>query len=121
MGKAMKVMKTKAMKSKTMKAMKGMKAKGISKIARGKHMRAVVFAGSKDKTASGHKKSDLMRSKSGKIVTKKAHSAGKKAFANIKKWTGAFKKARREMGLSGFVAIKKGTTFYKAVKAIYEA
>merc|ERR1712046_346882 len=98
------------------KAMKVMKAKGISKIAKGPLMRAVVFSGGKDKTASGHKKSDLMKSKRGKIVTKKAHSAGKKAFSNIKSWVAAFKKARKDMGLTGFVPIKKGTKFYKAVK-----
>merc|ERR1712183_136938 len=105
-------------KSKTMKAMK---SKTISKIAKGKHMRAAVFLGSKLKTASGHKKSDLMKSKTGKIVTKKAHAAGKKAYANIKRWTEATKKVRKEMKLKGFVAVKKGTSFYKAVNALYSA
>mmetsp|Transcript_138729 Transcript_138729/g.276660 ORF Transcript_138729/g.276660 Transcript_138729/m.276660 type:complete len:108 (+) Transcript_138729:90-413(+) len=107
-------MKTKAMKT-------VMKAKTKSKIAKGKNMRAAVFLGSKVKTASGHKKSDLMKSKSGKIVTKKAHSAGKKAYANIKKWTESCKKVRKEMRLKGFVPCKKGTAFYKAVKALYSA
>merc|ERR1712232_299710 len=108
----------KTMKSKTMKAMK---SKTISKIAKGKYMRAAVFLGNKVKTASGHKKSDLMKSKTGKIVTKKAHAAGKKAYAHIKQWTEAVKKVRKEMKLKGFVAVKKGTSFYKAVKALYSA
>ena len=62
-----------------MKAMKAMKAKRVSIIAKGKAARSVVFRGTKEKTASGLKKSDLMKSKTGKIVTKKSHAAGKKA------------------------------------------
>merc|ERR1712032_302654 len=63
---------------KAMKAMKVMKAKKVSKIAKGKHMRAVVFSGSKEKTKTGLTKSDLIRNKSGKIVSRKASAAGKK-------------------------------------------
>merc|ERR1712039_653020 len=119
--KAMKVMKqamkakTKAMKS--MKARKSMKAMKVSKIAKGTRMRAAVYSGSKEKTSTGLKKSDLMKSKSGKIVTKRSHAAGKKAYKNIKAWAEALKKVRKEMGLKGFVALKKGTALYKAVKA----
>merc|ERR1719295_620004 len=95
--KAMKVMKAmKAMKAmKSMKTMKkAMKAMKVSKIAKGKRSRASVFFGSKEKTASGHKKSDLMKSKSGKIV-----------YKNIKGWTAAVQKARKELGVKGFVAV----------------
>merc|ERR1719310_1815922 len=115
-------MKVKAMKSKAMKtAMKAMKAMKVSKIAKGPLMRSAVFSGSKDKTKSGLKKSDLMKSKKGKIVTKRAHAAGKKAYANIKKWAEATKKARKELKIKGFVAVKKGSKLYKAVRAIYDA
>merc|ERR1712039_948256 len=121
MGKSMKVMKQ-AMKAKSramksMKAMKAMKAMKVSKIAKGARMRAAVYSGSKEKTSTGLKKSDLMKSKSGKIITKKSHAAEKKAYKNIKAWVEATKKVRKAMGLKGFVAIKKGTAFYKAVKA----
>merc|ERR1719379_2736659 len=49
-----------------------------------------------------------MKNKFGKIVTKKQHAAGKKAYAHIKGWTIAVQKARKELGVKGFVAVKKG-------------
>merc|ERR1719218_193553 len=98
-----------------------MKAKKVSKIAKGKRAKAVVFRGVKDKTASGLKKSDLMKSKTGKLVSKKAHAAGKKAYKNIKGWTDAVQKARKELGMKGFVAVKKGSALYKKAKEFFEA
>merc|ERR1719335_1722489 len=99
--------------------MKAMKKKTISKIAKGKRAKASVFYGTKEKTSSGLKKSDLMKSKSGKLVSKKAHAAGKKAYQNIKGWTAAVQKARKELGVKGFVAIKKGSAIYKKAKEFY--
>merc|ERR1711988_930515 len=101
--------------------MRAMKKKAVSKIAKGKRMRAAVFSGSKEKTYTGLKKSDLTKSKTGKIVSKKASAAGKKSFRFIKAWTDACKKARKDLGLKGFVALKKGSALYKAAKAIYTA
>merc|ERR1712224_289193 len=95
------------------------KAKKVSKIAKGKHMRAAVFSGTKDKTKTGLKKSDLIRSKSGKIVSRKSSAAGKKAYVHIKGWTVAVQKAKKELGLKGFVAIKKGSAVYKKAKELY--
>merc|ERR1712094_114940 len=95
------------------------KAKKVSKVAKGKHMRASVFSGRKEKTYTGLKKSDLTKSKTGKIVSKKAQAAGKKAYANIKGWTTAVQKARKELGVKGFVAVKKGTALYKKAKELY--
>ena len=103
----------------TMKAMKAMKAKRISPIAKGVFARASVFSGTKTRTQGGLKKSDLMRSKTGKIVTKAQHAAGKKAYNRIKGWTVAVKKARKDLGVKGFVVVKKGTALYKAAKAHY--
>merc|ERR550514_2071157 len=103
-----------------MKAMKAMKAKRVSKIAKGKRAFASVWLGGKEKTQSGLKKSDLMKSKSsGKLVSKKASAAGKKAYKNIKDWTAAVQKARKELGVKGFVAIKKGSALYKKAKEFY--
>merc|ERR1712093_150850 len=102
------------------KGMKAMKAKKISVIATGKYAKAVVFRGGKEKTASGLKKSDLMKSKTGKLVSKKSHAAGKKAYKNIKDWTIAVQKARKELGVKGFVAIKKGSALYKKAKEFFE-
>merc|ERR1712126_327694 len=62
---------------KSMKAMKamgsGMKRKAAmkkSKIAKGKRAKSSVFRGTKEKTVSGLKKSDLTRNKLGKVVSK---------------------------------------------------
>merc|ERR1712046_375979 len=107
---------------KAMKAMKGMgamKAKKISIIAKGKRAKASVWLGGKEKTVGGLKKSDLMKSKSGKLVSKKMHAAGKKAYQHIKGWTVAVQKARKELGVKGFVAVKKGTPLYNKAKEIY--
>merc|ERR1712124_173251 len=97
----------------TMAAMKAMKAKKVSVIAKGKRARSVVFRGNKEKTIGGLKKSDLMKSKTGKVVSKKAHANGKKAFAHIKGWTTAVQKARKALGVKGFQAVKKGSPLYK--------
>merc|ERR1719310_2005520 len=45
--------------------------------------------------------------------------SGKKAYANIKGWTMAVQKARKELGVKGFVAVKKGSPLYTKAKEIY--
>merc|ERR1712157_558473 len=110
MGKAMKSMKAmKAMKKgmKSMGAMKGMKRKAMKKsvIAKGKRGKSSVFRGTKEKTVGGLKKSDLMKNKNGKVVSKKSNAAGKKAFKNIKGWTAAVNKARKALNIKGFCAV----------------
>merc|ERR1719333_1825496 len=112
MAKAMKAMKAMA----AMKAMKAMKKKAVSKIAKGPLARAVVFRGNKVKTTTGLKQTDLMKNSYGKIVSKKASAAGKKRYANIKGWISAVSKARKALGVKGFVAIKKGSALYKKAK-----
>merc|ERR1719262_614132 len=94
---------------KAAKAMKAMKAKRVSKIAKGKFAKAVVLRGTKEKTAGGLKKSDLMKNKRGKIVSKKAHASALKRYSNIKGWTTAVQKARKALGVKGFQAVKKGS------------
>merc|ERR1711959_324599 len=104
-------------------AMKSMmmrkKAMKVSKIAKGKRAKVSVFLGGKEKTTGGLKKSDLTKSKSGKIVSKKSSAAGKKAYKFIKAWTEAVQKARKELGVKGFVAVKKGSALYKKAKEFY--
>merc|ERR1719262_1450748 len=102
-----------------MKAMRAMKKKSISKIAKGKMARSLVFRGSKVKTLSGLTKTDLVKNKHGKIVSKKSLAHGKKAYANIKGWTSAVQKARKALGVKGFVAVKKGSALYKKAKEFY--
>merc|ERR1712100_216315 len=101
------------------KAMKAMKAMKKSVIAKGKRARLSVFNGTFQKTKTGLKKSDLMKNKAGKIVSKKSYAAGKKAYLRIKGWTAAVTKARKALGVKGFLAVKKGTPLYKKAKEFY--
>merc|ERR1719335_326546 len=105
-----------------MKAAKVMKAKRVSKIARGRFARAMVFRGSKEKTVGGLTKDMLMKNKRGKIVSKKASAAGKKKFKNIEAWTEATVSARKALQLKGFTAINgksvQGKAIYVKAKAL---
>merc|ERR1712118_554798 len=101
------------------KAMKAMMGKAVSKIAKGKRARAVVFHGTKEKTYTGLTKSDLIKNSRGKIVSKKA-SLRAKRNNHIKGWYTAVQKARKALGLKGFVAIKKGSVLYKKAKELYQ-
>merc|ERR1740116_78181 len=91
-----------------------MKAKKVSVIAKGKRARAAVFKGKKAKTASG-----MTKSKSGKIVSKKASARGKKNYAGsaLKKWIDACKQARKSLGVTGFCAVGGKTAQGKALYA----
>merc|ERR1719159_508632 len=102
---------------KAMKAMKkAMKAmKRVSKIAKGRFAKVLVFKGKKEKTASGQTSGMLMKNKYGSIVSKKRSAASKK-----NKWVQAVKSARSQLGLKGFVAIKKGSPLYTKAKGIYK-
>merc|ERR1712216_737771 len=115
MAKAMKAMKAMA----AMKAMKAMKKKAVSKIAKGRFAKVVVFRGSKAKTSGGLTSSDLIKNSRGKIVSKKASQRAKKNYY-IKGWITAVQKARKALGLKGFVAIKKGSALYKKAKELYQ-
>ena len=103
----MKAAARKAMKKSTpMKAMaRVMKKKAVSKIARGKLAKAVVLRGGKEKTASGHSRSDLMKNKRGRVVSKAQYAAGKKAFKNISRWAESVARARAELGIKGFCLV----------------
>jgi hypothetical protein len=96
--------------------MKAMKAMKVSKIAKGKMAKSMVLRGSREKTTGGLKKTDLMKNKAGKVVSKKASAAGKKKLG---KWIAAVDKARKALGVKGFVAIKKGTPLYTKAKWFY--
>ena len=88
-------------------------------IAKGKRARLSVFNGTFQKTKTGLKKSDLMKNRAGRIVSRKSNAAGKKAYANIKGWTTAVQKARKALGVKGFQAVKKGSPLYKKAKELY--
>merc|ERR1719153_1795966 len=102
------------------------KAKKVSKIAKGKRAKAAVFRGTKEKTATGLKKSDLMVSKTGKVVTKKQNARGKKVYVKngLAKFTKAVMAARKALGLKGFVPIggktPKGQALLKKARSFYK-
>merc|ERR1719217_495447 len=100
----------KAMKAK--KATKSMKKRAMKKSAKSYKTVAganrAVWSGRISKTKGGLAKGSLMKSKSGKIVSAKKSALGKKS-----KWIAAVNKARKALGVKGFVAIKKGSALYK--------
>merc|ERR1712146_350680 len=96
-----------------MKAMKAMKKKSVSKIAKGRMAKAMVLRGSKAKTVGGLTAKDLVRSKSGKTVSKK-----RSTFAKKSPWIAAVKKARAALKIKGFCAIK-GTPLYLKAKEFF--
>merc|ERR1712066_23183 len=101
------------------KARKAMKAKKVSVIAKGKGAMARVFSGKKAKTQGGLSKENLVKNKRGKVVSKKRSALSKKRFASsgLKAWSDAVKKARKELGLTGFVAIGGKSAAGKALYA----
>merc|ERR1712178_383459 len=105
--------------AKAMKAMKAKKAMKVSIVAKGKRAKAAVFNGKKSKTVGCLKASDLVKSKSGKIVSKKASAIAKKKFqgSKLQKWCKAVQAARKALGVKGFVACKKGSALYNKAKA----
>merc|ERR1719418_135845 len=112
----------KAMKAKkgAMKAMKKvMKAKRVSVIAKGKRARAIVFRGSKAKTASGMTKDKLTKNRNGKVVSKASSARAKRNWTNspLKAWCDAVKAARKALNLTGFVAIGGKSATGKALYA----
>merc|ERR1712084_84681 len=92
----------------------------VSKIAKGKLAKAAVFRGGKEKTSGGLQKKDLVKSKTGKIVSKKASERAKKQFKGsaLHKWCTAVQAARKALGLKGFVAVKKGSPVYNKAKSL---
>merc|ERR1719195_1979330 len=100
-----------------------MKARAASKIARGKLAKASVFRGTKVKNSGGLTKNSLIRNKNGKIVSKAASAAAKKKMpAGFKAYHEAHKKARKELGITGFCAVNgktaQGKALYAKIKSI---
>merc|ERR1712007_71055 len=93
------------------------KAKKVSKVGK----KWQVFKGTRQRTAGGLTKKDLRRSKSGKIVSKKQSTLARRRMrkGGISKWLAAVMKARKALKLTGFVACKKGTRYYRKARAFY--
>jgi hypothetical protein len=109
---------------KSMKKSMRKKAKKVSTIAKGKRSKISVWNGTKVKNQSGLTKAHLTKSKSGKIVSKKASANGKKAYKRIAKWNAAVTKARKALGVKGFQAVggktAKGQALLKKARSIYK-
>merc|ERR1712105_352266 len=102
------------------------KAMKKSVIAKGKRAKSSVFRGNKAKTSGGLKKSDLVRSKTGKIVSRKASENAKKNYKKhgIEKWINATKAARKSLDIKGFCPVggksAKGQALLKKVRSLYK-
>merc|ERR1712176_100648 len=109
-----------------MKSMRMRKAMKVSIIAKGKRGKSSVFRGTKVKTVGGLKKSDLKKSKRGKIVSVKASAAAKKRYSKSKasKWIESVVKARKALGVKGFAAVggksKAGQTLLAKARSFYK-
>ena len=103
----------------------GHEGERVSIIAKGKVAKALVFRGSKERTTGGLNKAALMKNKRGKVVSKKASATGKRAYKHIQAWTQAVKAARKELKVTGFVAVggktQEGKAIYVKAKAILAA
>merc|ERR1719160_2268754 len=104
--------------------MKAMKKKTISKIARGRFAKVLVFRGTKEKTVGGLKADMLIKNKRGKVVSKRQSAAGKRAYSNIKEWTAALMSARKALHVQGFHAVNgkslQGKALYFKTKSIFQ-
>merc|ERR1719251_505113 len=96
-----------------------MKKKRASKVAVGPLARHAVFSDRKAKTVGGLTKDLLIRSKSGKIVSKKQSVQAKRAFSSskLRAWSAATKKARALLRLKGFVPVGGKSANGKALLA----
>merc|ERR1719436_1840872 len=99
-----------------------MKAKKVS--IRGKKWQG--FKGLKTKTVGGLKKTDLKKSRTGKIVSAKRSAIARKRWSNGKarKWIESVAKARKALGTKGFVAVggksKEGQTLLAKARSFYK-
>lgn len=87
--------------------------------------RIKVVRGTAESTTGGLKKGDLVKSKSGLVVSRKKSEQARRNYnaagSGIKKWSGAYKKARMDLGVTGFEPPKKGTELYKLTRKYYDA
>merc|ERR1719336_2979570 len=86
-------------------AKKTRKPKRVTKKSQTGTMR-MVWNGSKVYTKSGFTKKMLCVNKHGRVMTKKQFKHGQKLGKS--KWNKAFVKARKELGITGFVRLNRG-------------
>ncbi|CAJ1367654.1 unnamed protein product [Effrenium voratum] len=87
-----------------------------------KMARVVAFRGGDAGKMSRLQKDDLIKNSQGRIVSKRASEAAKKrSNENFGKWREAVKRARTDLGISGFAALKKGTELYGKAQEHFRA
>ncbi|CAJ1406520.1 unnamed protein product [Effrenium voratum] len=91
----------------------------VCSIASGPRAKSLVWCGKKTKTSTGLKKEDMTKNKFGRLVSKRRSAAGRTAFGRVSRWIAACKQARAELGITGFVAITKGSELYEKAKELY--
>ena len=62
----------------------------------------------------------VKKPKSSKRSLKKSSKKSSKKSMKKMSWVGCVAKARKELGVKGFVAIKKGTPLYNRAKELYD-
>ncbi|CAE7735938.1 unnamed protein product [Symbiodinium sp. CCMP2592] len=86
-----------------------------------KMAKAVAFRGGDTGGVIRLKREDLVKNSRGKIVSRRASEASKKkSNEGFRAWTAAVKRAREELGVSGFAVVKKGTPLYDKAQEIYK-
>merc|ERR1712228_936866 len=96
--------------------------KSRSKVATGRMAKALVLRGSKVKTSGGLTKTDVMKNKRGRIVSKRKSSNSKKRYhgSKLENWIKSIAAARKALGITGFCAIKgqkgQGKALYAKAK-----
>jgi len=101
------------------KAMRAKKPKRVTRKMQTGSMRK-VWNGTSTYTKGGLTKKDLMLNPKGRVVSKKAHKHGQN---NTKKgtWMWAMQEARKQLGITGFHVINRGTegvALYKKAKEL---
>merc|ERR1719335_957919 len=105
-----------------------MRKKAMKKSAKAYKTKAgalrAVFKGVIARSKGGLKKEALMKTKTGRIVSKKASANGKKAYKRIAKWNAAVQKARKALNIKGFQAVggksAKGQALLKKARSLYK-
>ena len=90
----------------------------MEKKVKGIGSRRQVMNGTALKTKGNLTKKDLQR-KDGRIISKKKSSNAKKN-KSLTAWASAMKAARKELGITEFQLMKKGSKLYKKTKEIYD-
>lgn len=80
--------------------------------------RRQVMSGTALHTKGGLKKKDLKK-KDGRIISREKSKNATKNKA-LSDWRNAMKKARKDLGITKFELVKKGSKLYKLTKKIYE-